>query len=87
MKVVCINDSKRPNQIPAEKWPVKGKPYTVIKAVNMGIQKNVIGFALEEISLEGCFPYEYYNADRFLPEEFYQKNIKVEEVEEELALI
>ena len=69
MRVVCINDSNRPSGIPENQWIKKGKVYTVVRAVKMGIQANTIGFDLEEINLEGCFPYEFYDAKRFLPED------------------
>jgi hypothetical protein len=66
MKVVCINDSNRPKQVPAEKWVVKGQIYTVVSTTSMNIQRNKIGLKLAEIDLgQSCFPYEYFDADRF----------------------
>lgn len=66
MKVVCINDSNKPKQIPQEKWIVKGNVYTVISTSSMNIQRNKIGLKLAEIDLgHTCFPYEYFDADRF----------------------
>lgn len=66
MKVVCINDSNRPKQIPPEKWIVKGQTYTVISTTLMNIQRNKVGVKLAEIELgQSCFPYEYFDADRF----------------------
>lgn len=66
MKVVCINDGNRPKQIPPEKWIVKGNVYTVIHTTSMNIQRNKIGLKLAEIDLgQSCFPYEYFDADRF----------------------
>ena len=68
MKVVCINDSGRPKQIPIEKWVVKGIHYTITEIVNMGIQVDKTGVALKEIDLDQtCFPYSYFDADRFAP--------------------
>ena len=88
MKVVCINDGKRPAKIPESKWIKKGETYTVIKAVKMGIQANTLGFELEELNLSGCFPYEYYDAKRFLPEDMVkQEDVAVEIIEEELELV
>ena len=88
MKVICIDDKRRPSEIPLEKWPKKGNAYTVIKAVKMGIQANKIGFHLEEISLDGCFPYEYYDSIRFLPEDMVnQEDVAVNIVEEDLELV
>lgn len=88
MKVVCINSSKKPVSIPAAQWIEKGKAYTVVRVVKMGIQANTLGFDLEEVNLEGCFPYEFYDAKRFLPEDMVdQKDMAVEIVEEELELV
>lgn len=88
MKVVCINDSNRPSGIPETQWVKKGKVYTVVRAVKMAIQANMLGFDLEEINLEGCFPYEFYDAKRFLPEDMVnQKDVAVEVIEEELELV
>ncbi len=88
MKVVCINDLKKPVSIPETQWIKKGKAYTVVRVVKMGIQANTLGFDLEEVNLEGCFPYEFYDAKRFLPEDMVdQKDMAVEVVEEELELV
>ena len=85
---MCINDSNKPDKVPAAQWIKKGKAYTVVRVVKMGIQANTLGFDLEEVNLEGCFPYEFYDAKRFLPEDMVdQKDMAVEVVEEELELV
>ena len=66
MLVECINDGNRPKQVPVEKWIVKGQIYTVIATTQMNLQRNKIGLKLKEIELDqSCFPYEYFDADRF----------------------
>jgi hypothetical protein len=66
VKVICINDKGRPNEIPLGKWPVKGKPYTITGFVRMmGGSVVGLGVTLAEMSLEGCYPYKFYRADRF----------------------
>ena len=66
MLVECINDGNRPKQVPVEKWIVKGQRYTVIATTQMNLQRNKIGLKLKEIELDqSCFPYEYFDADRF----------------------
>lgn len=66
MRVKCINDSNRPKQIPPEKWIKEGEIYTVIATTMMNIQRNKLGVKLAEIELgQSCFPYEYFDADRF----------------------
>lgn len=84
MRVVCINDSKRPSDIPVEKWVEKGKEYTVINIVRMVAQGNILGFILQEIDLSDCFPYECFAASRFAPIE--PKKEAKEEVVEELEV-
>lgn len=88
MRVVCVNDSNKPDKIPTNQWIKKGNVYTVVRAVKMGIQANTLGFDLEEVNLTGCFPYEYYDAKRFLPEDMVkQEDVAVEIIEEELELV
>jgi hypothetical protein len=66
MQVECINDGNKPKQVPTEKWIVKGQIYTVIATTQMNLQRNKIGLKLKEIELDqSCFPYEYFDADRF----------------------
>ena len=67
MKVICINDSDRPNEIPTSKWIIKDKIYTIDKVMRMRMQNNLLGFSLKEIDLSGCFPYLYFSANRFAP--------------------
>jgi hypothetical protein len=90
MKVICINDSHRPNDIPTSKWIVKDNEYTVIKVGKMMVQGGILGFQLAEVSLEGCAPYKYYAASRFRikevkPEEELEKELEPEPSELEIA--
>jgi hypothetical protein len=50
VKVVCINSSNKPDKVPAAQWIEKGKAYTVVRVVKMGIQANTLGFDLEEVN-------------------------------------
>jgi hypothetical protein len=69
MKIMCINDKNRPQEIPANKWLVNGEVYTLI-GVQPLLSSNSMGFELAEIQLgEECFPYHYFNPDRFVPVE------------------
>jgi hypothetical protein len=66
VRVICINDKGRPNEIPLGKWPVKGKPYTITGFVRMlGTSGGGLGVTLAEMSLNDCYPYKYYMASRF----------------------
>ena len=69
---ICIDDSRRPRMIPANKWLVKDKEYHVIFTVTVLPQKQ-LAFHLAEIELdESCKPYEYFLASRFA---FTQENL------------
>jgi hypothetical protein len=62
---ICIDDSKRPKEIPAEKWVKKGRKYHVVYTLTVMPQKQ-LAFHLHEIELdETCAPYEYFLGKRF----------------------
>lgn len=87
MKVICIDASNKPNKISTDEWIKEGVVYTVINAVNMGLQAGKVGLKLKEVQLtEKSFPYEFYDANRFLPIEGLMADAKVEEEEMELEL-
>lgn len=67
MRVICINDSDKPNDIPLSKWVKKDEVYTVIEIARLNMQAGMLGFKLEEINLDDCFPYRYFAASRFAP--------------------
>jgi hypothetical protein len=68
MRAICIDASNKPNKIPSNEWVVEGEVYTITKVVRMGLQDNKFGVLLKEISLSSdSFPYELYDAERFLP--------------------
>jgi hypothetical protein len=68
MQVICINALNKPKQIPENKWVKEGEIYTVIGLVRLNVQANKVGLVLEEIDLDdSCFPYHYFDADRFAP--------------------
>lgn len=70
MKVICINDSNRPSKIAEKHWIKKGQTYTVIKVVRLALQENKLGLVLKEIKLDkSCFPYEFFDSDRFITAE------------------
>ena len=91
MKMVCIDSSNKPAKVPIEQWIKEGEVYTAIKVVKMGLQDNKYGLLLKEVQMSAdCFPYEYYDADRFIPLDMrvYEAEEKKEEVlEADLELI
>ena len=64
-KVICMDDSNRPDGIPISSWIKKGNTYTVLEVAKMRMQGGVLGFKLEEINIDGCFPYQFFAAKRF----------------------
>lgn len=91
MKMVCIDSSNKPAKVPVEQWIKEGEVYTAIKIVKMGLQDKKYGLLLKEVQMSAdCFPYEYYDADRFIPLDMrvYEAEEKKEEVlEADLELI
>jgi len=83
MQVICIDSSNKPKKISPYEWINEGTVYTVVEIAKMGLQAGRFGYKLKEVQLsEQSFPYEYYNAERFLPVEFLAKVLKEEKVEE-----
>lgn len=67
MIVICINDSNRPNEIPASKWIKKGNEYTIIDTIKCNVQGGKRALIFEEIDLTGCEPYKGFDESRFEP--------------------
>tara|TARA_R110000868_G_scaffold8307_3_gene43400 strand:- start:12885 stop:13190 length:306 start_codon:yes stop_codon:yes gene_type:complete len=64
-RVVCVDDSDRPDGIPLSKWVKKGDWYTVIHVAKLLIQGGKLGFKLAELNIDSCFPYQFFAANRF----------------------
>ena len=89
-KVVAINTQGRPNEIPTSQWIEKDEVYTVLQMDYMNMQGRMLGFKLEEVNIDNCFPYQYFSADRFRP--FSEEDAKAEEavkklLEEQVELV
>lgn len=66
-QVVCIDDSRKPSEVPASSWIERQEIYTVTMVSRMAKQGMILGFKLAEVSMpEGC-KYQHYMADRFRP--------------------
>jgi hypothetical protein len=87
MKVICINSQDRPDSIPLNEWIEEGEIYTIKEIARMGLQHGALGYKLKEVELsEGSFPYEYYNADRFMfLEELFQNGQMLKETERDYS--
>ncbi len=89
MKAICIDSSNKPSKVPVEQWIKEGEVYTIIKVVKMGLQDGKYGVLLKEVQISAdCFPYEYYDAERFIPLDIrlHQAEEEKEEVLEEADL-
>lgn len=79
VKVICIDDSNKPKEIPIDKWVKKDTEYTVIYTVTVLPQKQ-LAFHLAEIELDdSCLPYEYFLSKRF--------GIRLEDLDKLIQLI
>jgi hypothetical protein len=91
MQVICIDDSNKPKRISPMEWIAEGQVYTVVEIAKMNLQNNKLGYRLKEVQLsEQSFPYEYYNAERFLPIETLvqvAEELKSEEIPADLELV
>ena len=91
MKMICIDSSRKPSKVPIEQWIKEGEVYTVIEVVKMSLQDDKYGVLLKEVQMSAdCFPYEYYDADRFIPLDLriYELQEEQQEVQEaDLELI
>ena len=68
MRAICIDASNRPSKVPESEWVKEGEVYTITRVVRMGLQENKFGVLLKEVKLStNSFPYELYDAERFLP--------------------
>ncbi len=62
LKVTCINDSARPNEVRLTNWIKKGNDYTPVKIVKSKLTGDRF-FVLEEVQPDP--PYGGYNINRF----------------------
>ena len=83
MKIICIDDSFKPNSISNKHWIVKDSEYTVVK-LKRHVLTNTQYFVLEEVQPDDHI-YGGYNINRFgLTQEEIDKTLAVKELEEEL---
>jgi hypothetical protein len=79
-KVICIDASNKPKRISSCEWLEEGKVYSVVEVARMSLQQNKYGYRLNEVQLsEQSFPYEYYDAERFISIEYLEQVSKESE--------
>lgn len=75
MKVICIDNSNKPNEIQTKNWLVKGKEYTVKKLLKSLIT-NEQYYSLEEVTPDP--PFGGYKVQRFaIPSDEIEKFFKM----------
>lgn len=91
IRVICIDDRHRPNEVPVNRWVKKGETYHVVEISRMGMQGGAYGCKLAEINNDDLFPYQYFRLDRFaVPEDDKGeadewKQVDISELEEVLS--
>lgn len=81
-RVICVDDTGLPDQLPPSRRVVEGQVYTVIEVAHMQLQ-SILGYKLAEI--DSFFPYEFFKASRFLPLQD-EEAVTAEEVDLEKAI-
>ena len=75
LKVICVDSSAKPAEIPNSYWIKKDETYTVVNAFND--MNGVLLFQLAEIRLEDAGTlYKGYAASRFAPLETKKDEVK-----------
>ena len=89
IKVVCVDDSNRPESLPSSRWIKKDEHYTILEIVKMRIQGGVLGCKLQEINNDDMFPYTHFALTRFRPlsDQELQAEVAVQELIKETELI
>jgi len=64
LKVICIDDSNRPNEVPLCRWVKKGVFYAITEITKMN-QQRIYGCKLAEINNNDLFPYQFFALNRF----------------------
>jgi len=65
VRVICIDDSNRPKEIPLSRWVKKDSEYTIVH-IFWHVTHKIQGVELAEIELDNsCFPYVAFSLARF----------------------
>ena len=91
IKVVCMDDANRPNDVDIKDWIEKGKPYTIAKVVN-NFKKDRVGrvsqcLVLLEVTIKNP-KYAGYNVHRFRPYSYGEKLAETleEQIEKDISV-
>ena len=90
IKVICIDDKNRPNEVPLNRWIKEGEAYHIIQIDKLNAQGGIYGCKLAEIDNDDLAPYQYFRLTRFAvpmtiqDEEEVLDQIDISELEEVL---
>lgn len=89
LKVVCVNDTNRPNEIPLNRWVKKDEHYTIVNITKMNMQGGILGCEIAEINNSDLFPYTHFGLHRFriLTNDDVMAEKSVEELLKDLELV
>lgn len=65
VRCICIDDAKKPIEIPQDKWVKKDDEYHITHIFVMRNQKNIQGCELAEFDISMYAPYNCYRLSRF----------------------
>lgn len=65
VKAICIDDTKKPKEIPSDKWIKAGELYNITHLYKQLNQNNIKGVELAEFDISMCNPYNCYRLSRF----------------------
>lgn len=90
LKVICIDDKNRPNEVPTNRWVKEGETYHIIEVAKLNAQGGIMGCKLAEINNDDLVPYQFFRLERFAvpmtqeDEEAILEQIDISELEEVL---
>jgi len=65
IEVICIDDSHRPEGIPADRWVKAGEKYHIVEIAKMTDQEEKYGCKLAEINIDDLIPHDFFRLKRF----------------------
>jgi hypothetical protein len=82
VRVICINDKDRPNEVPNTRWIKQGEVYHIVQIDKLNAQGGIYGCKLDEIDNDDLTPYEYFRLDRFaVPEQLTEEDAILEKID------
>jgi hypothetical protein len=85
IRCICIDDTRKPKEIPSDKWVKIGNIYHITHIYKQINQPGLKGVELAEFDISMCSPYNSYRLSRFaIHEDDLQKFIELCKMTNEL---